>query len=78
MQKQYNNQAHQGPKQCYFTQNNITYIDYKDVTILSKFVNPNGRILSAKRTGTVAKMQRQLSMAIKMARFMALMPYVNR
>jgi small subunit ribosomal protein S18 len=65
-------------KQCYFQQNNIKYIDYKDVKILSKFVNPNGRIMSAKRTGTSSKMQRQLAAAIKNARFMGLMPYIAR
>lgn len=65
-------------KQDYFAQNNISHIDYKDVKILSKFITPHGRIMSAKRTGTSAKMQRQLSNAIKLARFMALMPYINR
>lgn len=65
-------------KQCYFQQNNIKNIDYKDVKILSKFITPTGRIMSAKRTNTTAKMQRQLSSAIKNARYMALMPYVAR
>lgn len=65
-------------KQCYFQQNNIHYIDYKDVKILSKFINPNGRIMASKRTGVSSKMQRQLSAAIKNARFMALMPYIAR
>jgi small subunit ribosomal protein S18 len=65
-------------KQCYFKQNGINHIDYKDVKILSKFVNPNGRIIASRRTGVSAKMQRQLSQAIKNARFMALMPYVAR
>ena len=65
-------------RQCYFQANNIKFIDYKDVKILSKFINPNGRIMSAKRTGTSSKMQRQLAAAIKNARFMALMPYIAR
>lgn len=65
-------------RQCYFQQNNIQFIDYKDVKILSKFINPNGRIMAAKRTGTSSKMQRQLAAAIKNARFMALMPYIAR
>ena len=63
-------------KQCYFQANNIKYIDYKDTKIMSKFVNPNGRIMSGSRTGVSAKMQRQLATAIKNARFMALMPYI--
>ncbi len=65
-------------RQYYFQANNIRQIDYKDVKILSKFINPNGRIMSAKRTGTSAKMQRQLAAAIKNARFLGLMPYIAR
>ncbi len=65
-------------KDCFFKQLGITFIDYKDVEVLRKFVNPHGRILSGKRTGVSAKMQRQLSDAIKRARFMGLMPFVAR
>lgn len=63
-------------KQCYFSQNNITYIDYKDVDILKKFLNPHGRIMSRKKTGVTAKRQRKLAEAVKRARFMGLLPYV--
>lgn len=63
-------------KQCYFSQNNIKHIDYKDVDIISKFINPHGRIIGRKRSGVTAKSQRQLATAIKRARFMALLPYV--
>jgi small subunit ribosomal protein S18 len=63
-------------KQCYFTQNNIQHIDYKDTAIISKFINPQGRIMSRKKTGVTAKNQRKLATAIKRARFMALLPYV--
>lgn len=65
-------------KQCFFKENNIEHIDYKDVHVLEKFVNPNGRIIGRKRTGVSAKMQRRLAQAIKRARFMSLMPYINR
>jgi small subunit ribosomal protein S18 len=65
-------------KDCFFKQHGITFIDYKDVEVLRKFVNPHGRILSGKRTGVSAKMQRQLADAIKRARFMGLMPFVAR
>ncbi len=65
-------------KQCYFSQHNIKFIDYKDTDILKKFVNPHGRMISRKRTGISAKYQRQLATAIKRARFMGLMPYVAR
>lgn len=65
-------------KDCFFKKNNIKHIDYKDVAVLKKFINPHGRILSTKRTHTSAKSQRQLAQAIKRARFMALMPFVER
>ncbi len=63
-------------KQCYFKQNNIRHIDYKDIEILKKFLNPRGRILSKKKTGVSAKSQRQLALAVKRARFLALLPFV--
>ncbi len=65
-------------KECYFKQNNITHIDYKDISVLKKFINPHGRILGTKRTGVSAKNQRNLATAIKRARFMALLPFVER
>jgi small subunit ribosomal protein S18 len=65
-------------KQCFFTQNNIKHVDYKDVEILKKFLNPHGRILSRKRTGITAAYQRKLALAVKRARFMALLPFVAR
>ncbi|MBU6232474.1 MAG: 30S ribosomal protein S18 [Patescibacteria group bacterium] len=65
-------------KQCYFSQHNIKYIDYKDTDILKRFLNPHGRLLSRKRTGITAKYQRQLATAVKRARFMGLLPYVAR
>jgi len=65
-------------KQCYFNQHNIKYVDYKDTDILKKFLNPHGRILNRKQTGISAKYQRQLGIAVKRARFMALLPYVSR
>ncbi|MEI8248904.1 MAG: 30S ribosomal protein S18 [Candidatus Taylorbacteria bacterium] len=65
-------------KQCYFSQQNIKHIDYKDTEILKKFVNPHGRMIARKRTGISAKYQRQLATAIKRARFMGLLPYVAK
>lgn len=56
----------------------ITHIDYKDITRLKNHVNPHARIMSRKRTGLKASMQRDLARAIKRARFMALMPYVSQ
>ena len=65
-------------KQCYFSQNNIKHIDYKDTEILKKFLNPHGRMISRKKSGVSAKSQRQLAVAVKRARFMGLLPYVAR
>ena len=65
-------------KQCYFTENHIKYIDHKDVDILKKFLNPHARIISRKKTGVTAHHQRNLAIAIKHARFMGLLPFVNR
>jgi len=65
-------------KQCYFSQNNIKYVDYKDTELLKKFIGLHGNILSRKKTGVSAKYQRQLSLAIKQSRYMGLIPYVAR
>lgn len=64
-------------KVCYFKKNNITKIDYKDVEMLKMFITPNGKISPRRATGTCAKHQRELARAIKNARFMALLPYVQ-
>ena len=64
-------------KVCYFTINKITYIDYKDVVLLKRFVSANGKIIPRRVTGTSAKYQRQLAVAIKRARQMGLLPYVG-
>ena len=63
-------------KVCYFTKNNIKYIDYKDTELLKRFISANGKIIPRRVTGTSAKYQRMLSTAIKRARQMALLPYV--
>ncbi len=63
-------------KQDYFSANNIKYIDYKDIDILKRFLNPNGKIINRKRTGVTAKNQRQLASAVKHARFLGLLPFV--
>ncbi|MEK7538548.1 MAG: 30S ribosomal protein S18 [Patescibacteria group bacterium] len=63
-------------QQCYFTTNNIKLIDYKDIEILKKFLNPHARMIASRRTGVCAKHQRQLASAVKRARFMGLIPYI--
>lgn len=65
-------------KQSYFSQNNIKHVDYKDIELLKKFLNPHARILSGDRTGVSTKDQRKLSSAVKQARFLGLLPYVSR
>ena len=55
--------------------NKITKIDYKDVDLLKRFVSDRGKILPRRVTGTSAKYQRELTVAIKRARHMALLPF---
>lgn len=64
-------------KVCRFTENNIKYIDYKDVKLLQKYTTEQGKIIPKRITGTCAKYQRELAIAIKRARHMALLPYVS-
>ena len=64
-------------KFCRFTAEKIEWIDYKAIEILKDFINENGRIIPARITGTSAGYQRQLSTAIKRARFLALMPFTE-
>ena len=64
-------------KFCRFTADKVDYVDYKDVEVLKEFIVENGKIMPARRTGTKAGYQRELSVAIKRARFLALMPYTD-
>ena len=64
-------------KYCRFQRSGIKYIDYKDPDFLLKFVNEQGKILPRRLTGTSLKYQRKVSVAIKRARHLALMPYVG-
>jgi len=64
-------------KVCFFTVNKITYIDYKDTDLLRKFISERGKILPRRVTGTSAKYQRMLTVAIKRSRQVALLPYTT-
>ncbi len=64
-------------KVCYFTFNKITHVDYKELDLLRKFISERGKILPRRVTGTKAKYQRMLTVAIKRARQMALLPYTT-
>jgi len=65
-------------KMCYFTANNIKEIDYKDINLLRKFIMENGKIVPSRITGTKAHHQRALAKAVKLARFIALLPFCDR
>ncbi len=62
------------PKVCIFCADK-TVIDYKDIVLLRRFVSERGKIEPRRRTGVCAKHQRRLALAIKRARFLALLPY---
>lgn len=68
--------GHIKTRACKFTRAGIEYVDYKDTEVLQRFMNDQGRILPRRVTGTSAKYQRQLSRAIKRARFLGMIPYV--
>ena len=63
-------------KVCIFCADKVSYIDYKDVAKMRKFITENGKILPRRVSGTCAEHQRELTTAIKRARTMALLPYV--
>jgi len=64
-------------KVCFFTVNKIKHIDYKDTDMLKKFISERGKILPRRVTGTSAKYQRLLTVAIKRSRTVALLPYTT-
>ena len=63
-------------RSCPFSGPNAIPVDYKDIRTLSRFVTERGRIMPRRITYTTAKAQRHLAVAIKRARFLALMPYL--
>ena len=64
-------------KSCYFTDNKVQKIDWTDYELLRRFVSDRGKILPRRVTGTKAIYQRELAVAIKRARHMALLPFVR-
>jgi small subunit ribosomal protein S18 len=64
-------------KFCRFTAEGVKEIDYKDLDTLKGYVTETGKIVPSRITGTKARYQRQLSTAIKRARFLALLPYTD-
>ncbi len=63
-------------KVCVFCADKIYNVDYKDVSRLRRFLSERAKILPRRMTGTCAKHQRQLTVAIKRARHIALLPYI--
>ena len=64
-------------KFCRFTAEGATEIDYKDLDTLKGYVSESGKIVTSRITGTKARYQRELSEAIKRARYIALLPYTD-
>ncbi len=64
-------------KVCHFCVDRVETIDYKDIARLRKFISERAKILPRRVTGTCAAHQRELTVAIKRARFVALLPYVS-
>lgn len=64
-------------KFCRFTAEGTTEIDYKDLEMLKDYVSESGKIVPSRITGTKARYQRELSEAIKRARYIALLPYTD-
>ena len=62
---------------CRFTADGVIEIDYKDINTLKNYVSESGKIVPSRISGTNARYQRQLSTAIKRARFLALIPYCD-
>ena len=69
--------THRRKKVCIFCQDKANDIDYKDVAKLRKFISERAKILPRRVSGTCALHQRQLNVAIKRAREMALLPYIS-
>lgn len=65
-------------KYCRFTATGVEEIDYKDIATLKGYISESGKIIPSRNTGTKARYQRQLSTAIKRARFLALLPYSDQ
>jgi len=64
-------------KVCRFCVDKVDHVDFKQVQIIRTFITERGKILSSRITGNCAKHQRQLSQAIKRARYLALLPFTG-
>ena len=62
---------------CFFTAKGIEQIDYKDIDLLKKYITETGKIIPRRITGTKSHYQKQLNVAIKRARYLALLPFTD-
>jgi len=72
-----NQHVHKRKKVCSFCVDKVEHIDYKDVAKLRRYISERSKILPKRMTGTCAAHQRQLTEAIKRARYVALLPYIT-
>lgn len=63
---------------CNFCAGNVPYIDYKDIRTLRKYITDRGKMMAGRMTGTCSKHQRELARAIKRARNIALLPFIEK
>jgi len=63
-------------KSCYFCNEGIEYIDYKDIKLMQKYLSRYMKIEPRRRTGTCARHQRQIAIALKRSRHLAMIPFV--
>ena len=66
------------PKVCVFCRDHTTWVDYKDVNVLRRFISDRAKIKARRTTGTCTQHQREVAVAIKTARELALLPYTQR
>ena len=64
-------------KVCQFCKEKVTYVDYKDTNLLRKFISDRGKIRARRVTGNCTRHQRDIAMAVKNAREVALLPYTS-
>lgn len=65
-------------KYCKFSAEGVKEIDYKDLETLRQYITETGKIVPSRITGTSANYQRQLALAVKRARYLALLPYTDK
>ncbi len=70
------NKSSSNKKGCPFSGEDALKIDYKDVKLLSRYISEKGKIIPSRITNVSAKKQRELALAIKRARYIALLPFV--